>query len=57
MKDKFSNFLVGFCKNHNTQQCLTNMLEKWKNTLDKGGFVCSMIMDLSKSFDPMNSCQ
>ena len=25
---------------------LFNILEKWKNTLDKGGFVCAMFMDL-----------
>ena len=30
------------------------MLEKWKNTLDKGGFVCAMFMELSKAFDTMN---
>ena len=30
------------------------MLEKWKNTLDKCGFVCAMFMDLSKAFDIMN---
>ena len=30
------------------------MLEQWKNTLDKGGFVCTMFMDLSKAFDTTN---
>ena len=30
------------------------MLGNWKNTLDKGGFVCAMFMDLSKVFDAMN---
>ena len=30
------------------------MLEKWKNTLDKGGFVCPMFMDLSKASNTMN---
>ena len=34
--------------------CLINMLEKWKNTLDKRGFVCAMFIDLSKTFDAMN---
>ena len=29
-------------------------VEKWKNTLDKGGFVCAMFMDLSKTFDTKN---
>ena len=30
------------------------MLEKWKNTLYKGGFVCAIFVDLSKAFDTMN---
>ena len=30
------------------------MLEKWKNTLEKGGFVCTIFMDLSKAFETMN---
>ena len=30
------------------------MLEKWKSTLDKDGFVCVMFMDLSKAFDSMD---
>ena len=54
MEDKLSKLLTGFRKNHSTQHFLTNMLEKWKNTLDKGGFVCAMFMDLSKVFDTVN---
>ena len=54
MEDKLSKLLTGFRKNHSTQHCLVNMLEKWKNTLDKGGFVCAIFMDLSKAFDTMN---
>ena len=30
------------------------MLEKWKNTLDKGGFVYAIFMDLSKAFDTID---
>ena len=30
------------------------MLEKWKNTLDKGGFVCAMFMNLPKAVDTIN---
>ena len=30
------------------------MLEKWKNILDKGGFVCVIFMDLSNAFDTMD---
>ena len=46
MGDKLSKLLTGFRKNHSTQHCLVNMLEKWKNTLDKSGFVCVIFMDL-----------
>ena len=54
MEDELSKLLTGFRKSHSTQHCLLNMLEKWKNTLDKGGFACAMFMDLSTSFDAMN---
>ena len=54
MEDKLSKLLTGFRKNHSTQHCLVNMLKKWKNTLDKGGFVCAIFIDLSKAFDTMN---
>ena len=30
MKEKLSNLLTGFRKNHNTQHCLIGMLERWK---------------------------
>ena len=42
MKDKLSNFLIltDFRKNRGTQRCLMRMLDKWKNTLDKGGYIC-----------------
>ena len=30
------------------------MLEKWKNTLDKGKHVGAVFMDLSKAFDTKN---
>ena len=54
MKDKLSNLLIGFRKNHNTQHCLTSLLEKWKKTLDKGGYIFAIFMDLSKAFDTLN---
>ena len=53
MEDKLSKLLTGFRKNHSTQHCLINMLEKWKNTLNKGVFVFAMFMDLSKAFDTL----
>ena len=53
MEDLLSKLLTGFRKNHSTQHCFVDMLEKWKNTLDKGGFVCAIFMDLSKAFDTL----
>ena len=54
MEGKLLKLLTGFRKTHSTQHCLDDMLEKLKNTLDKGGFVCAMFMDLSKAFDVMD---
>ena len=54
MSNKLSNKLSGFRKNYNTQYCLSYMLEKWKNTLDKGKHVDAVFMDLSKAFDTIN---
>ena len=31
-----------------------DMLENWKNMLDKGGYVCAMFIDLSKDFDTIH---
>ena len=44
-EDKLLKLLPGFRNNHGTQCCLINIQEKCKNTLDKGGFVCGMLMD------------
>ena len=54
MNDKLSNLLTGFGKNHSTQNCLMHMIEMWKDTLDKRGYVCAMFVDLSKAFDTLN---
>ena len=54
MKDKLSNLLTGFRKNHNTQHCLMSMLERWKKTSDKAGYICAIFMDLSKAVDILN---
>ena len=54
MSNKLSNKLFGFRKNYNTQYCLTFMLDKWKDTLDKGKHVGAVFMDLSKTFDTIN---
>ena len=54
MKDKLPNLLTGFRKNYNTQHCSMSMPERWKKTLDKGGYICGIFMDLSKAFDTLN---
>ena len=53
-RDKFLTLLTDFRKNHNTQRCLTSMLEMWKNTLGKGGYVSAIFMELSKVSDTLN---
>ena len=45
MRDNHLKLLTGFRKNHSTQHCMISMLEMWKNTLDKGGYVSAIFMD------------
>ena len=51
----FENFLSsqqwGFRKGYSTQHCLLNLLEKWKNCVDKGKVFGALLTDLSKAFD------
>ena len=54
MSKKLSTKLSGFRENYNTQYCLTYMLEKWKNTLDKGKHVGAVFIDFSRAFDTIN---
>ena len=49
-----SNLLTGFRKSLNTQHCLLKMLKIWKEVLDKGNFVGTIFMDLSKAIDTLN---
>ena len=49
-----SNLLTGFCKNLNTQHCLLKMLKIWKEALDKGTFVDTIFMVLSKATGNLN---
>ena len=44
MENKLSALLTGFRKNHGTQHCLESMIENWKNTQIKGGFVAAIFM-------------
>ena len=55
MRDKLSKLLtLGFRKNHSTQYCLMSMLEMRKNTLNKGGYVSAIFMNLSKAFETLS---
>ena len=44
-------YRFGFRKGHNTQQCLLVMIEKRRQSLDKGGNYGALLTDLSKAFD------
>lgn len=54
LSNKLSVKISGFRKNHNTQCCLTCMLEKWSNALEKSKHVGAVLMDLSKAFETIN---
>ena len=54
MENKFSKYITGFRKNHNTQISLLRMIEFWKAKLNNGSKVGVIIMDLSKAFDSLN---
>ena len=54
MQNKLSKYVTGFRKSHGTQHSLMIMLEKWKNVLDKGEYICVLFMDLSEVFDTIN---
>ena len=43
--------LCGFRKTHSTQHALFKLLHSWQKELDYGGFVGTILMDLSKAYD------
>ena len=43
--------LCGFRKTHSTQHALFKLLHSWQKELDYGGFVRTILMDLSKAYD------
>ena len=49
-----SNSLCGYRKGYSAQHALISMLEKWKISLDKGGYAGGILMDLSKAFDTLD---
>ena len=54
MQNKFSKYLKGFRKNHNTLNSLLRMIESWKVRINNGSKVGVIILDLSKAFDSLN---
>ena len=43
--------LCGFRKVHFTQHALFRLIQKWQAELDSGGYVGTILMDLSKAYD------
>ena len=54
MENKLSKFLCGYRKFYSPQHALLVMVEKWKESIDKGGFAAGVLMDLLKAFDTIN---
>ena len=46
-----SRYQFGFRKGHSTQQCLLLIIEKWRQSFDKGEHYGALVTDLSKAFD------
>ena len=46
--------ICGYRKGYSAQYALVALLEKWKGTLDMGGYAGAMLMDLSKAFDTLD---
>ena len=49
--DIFSHMLAAYRPRHGCQHVLTNLINSWKKSLDKGDHVGAILMDLSKAFD------
>ena len=47
----FSKFQCGFRQGISAQHCLLAMIEKWKNSVDKGKTFGALLTDISKTFD------
>ena len=46
-----SKYQCRFRKGYNVQHCLIALIEKWKQSVDKGGAFGALLTDLSKAFD------
>ena len=48
---RISEILCGFRKAHSTQYALFRLIQSWQKELDELGFVGTIMMDLSKTYD------
>ena len=46
-----SNYQCGFSKGYDSQHCLIKMIEKWRESVYKGGTIGALLTALSKAFD------
>ena len=53
MSSKLSDNLCGFRKGYSTQHALIQLLENWRNHLDKKEIIGVILCDLSKAFDTL----
>ena len=51
LEKSLNSILCGFRKGHATQHALFKLLQAWQEEPDKGGFVGTILMDLSKAYD------
>ena len=51
LEEYSNNILCGLRKAHFVQHALFKLLQVWHEELDTGGFVRSILMDLSKAYD------
>ena len=49
-----SPYLCGYRKGFSCQHALIVMIERWKKSLEQGGYAGGILMDLSKAFDTIN---
>ena len=49
-----STAMCGYRTGYSAQFALVALIEKFKESLDKGGYAGAMLMDLSKAFDTIN---
>ena len=51
VNDIFSPYISAYRKFHSTQHVLIRLIEEWRQGIDQGKYVGSILMDLSKAFD------